>query len=296
MTASTPFVQALQSTDWLMAPPKVVAQLVKLLENERAHWQEISQIIETEPAIASRILKLVNSPLYGLQVPISSIPQALVFLGSIAVSSVAMAVSIFSRMMLKSQPEAAEQLQRFWWHSACTAFVAKALSRQIDPSVADQIFTAALLHDIGKLVMIQLALPQYRALEEQLAAGASERDAELELFGITHEEAGDILAQRWYFPETIRAVIRYHSTPEQAPRFQLQASIVRIADLLCELWGAGVGEGIHRLILTEEPAWRLLSERFPELSSMDIAAFTLNMENHFYDAATMLQMLIASEE
>ncbi len=295
MTQAGNFLQSVQNTDWLMAPPRIVARLMQLLENERAHWQEISQIIEAEPAIASRILKLVNSPFYGLQVPINSIPQALVFLGSVAVSSIAVAVGIFSRMMLKSRPEAAEQLQRFWWHSACTAFVAKALARQIDPGLADQIFTAALLHDIGKLLMIQLALPQYKELEQRLLLGETESEAEQAIFGTTHEEAGELLAQRWYFPDSIRTVIRYHSTPQEAPRFQTQVCVVRIADLLCELWDAGIGESIQRLLLSEEPAWCILTEKFPELSGMDIATFTLNMEHHFHDAAAMLQTLISSQ-
>lgn len=295
MMESLPFLERVQATDWLMAPPKVATQLSKFLESERAHWQEIAQLIEAEPAIAARILKLVNSPFYGLQVPVTSIPQALVFLGSIAVSSIAMAVVVFSRMMLKSQPEAVEQLQRFWWHSACTAFVAKALMRSLEPSLIEQAFTAGLLHDIGKLLMIQLALPQYRELEQRLAAGEAEHDAERALFGTTHEEAGALLAQRWHFPEVLQTVIRYHSQPQEAPEFQTQAAVVRIADLLCELWGAGIGEGIQRLILAEEPAWGLLASRFPEFSSMDVAAFTLNVEQHFYDAATMLQTLVSSE-
>lgn len=295
MREGTSFLDQVRATDWLITPPKVAMQLSKFLESERAHWQEIAQLIEAEPAIAARILKLVNSPFYGLQVPITSIPQALVFLGSIAVSSIAMAVVLFSRMMLKSQPEAVEQLQRFWWHSACTAFVAKALMRSLEPSFVEPAFTAGLLHDIGKLLMIQLALPQYQELEHRLAAGEPEQSAERSLFGTTHEEAGLLLAHHWHFPEVIQTVIRYHSQPQQAPEFSVQVAVVRIADLLCELWGAGIGERVQRLILTEEPAWHLLGARFPEFSSMDVAAFTLNMEQHFYDAATMLQTLVASE-
>lgn len=295
MEQQNSFLQTVATTDWLVAPPRVVAALLKFLESEHSHWQEITRIIESEPALASRILKLVNSPFYGLQVPITSIAQALVFLGSIAVTSVAMAVGIFSRMMLKSRPEAVEQLQRFWWHSACTAFVAKALARQLEPSLADQIFTAGLLHDIGKLLMIQLALEQYKELEGRLQAGETETAAEQAIFGTTHEEAGELLARRWHFPEVLQTVIRYHTHPEQAPRFQTQVCVVRIADLLCELWGAGIGEGIQRVLLTQEPAWQLLSQKFPELSSTDIAAFTLNMESHFHDAATMLQTLVATE-
>ncbi len=293
MTQPSTFLETVQNTEWLMAPPRVVTRLMELLQSDRAHWQEIAQTIETEPAIASRILKLVNSPFYGLQVPISSIPQALVFLGSVAVTSIAAAVGIFSRMMIKSQPEAAEQLQRFWWHSACTAFVAKALARQLDPSLADQIFTAALLHDIGKLLMIQLALPQYRELEQLLLLGEPESRAERTIFGTTHEEAGDLLAQRWHFPDPIRTVISYHSTPQETPRFHTHVCVVRIADLLCELWGASLGEGVHRLLLTEQPAWRILTEKFPHLSGIDVATFTLNMEQHFHDAAALLQTLVS---
>lgn len=295
MGHSEGFLHTVHNTDWLIAPPVIVERLIRLLEDEHAHWQEIARVIEAEPAIASRILKLVNSPFYGLPVSISSIQQALVFLGSTAVSSVAMAVGIFSRMMLKSQPEAVEQLQRFWWHSACTAFVAKGLARYVEPALIDQIFTAGLLHDIGKLVMIQVALPRYRELEHLLQDGQEEHAAERSLFGTTHEEVGDLIASRWRFPDNIRMAIRHHSAPEQAPRSQLQVSVVRIADLLCELWGAGVGEQAQRLLLTEEPAWRILASYAPELSKVDIAAFTLNMEQHFYDAATMLKNLVASE-
>lgn len=292
MTPLPNFLQTVQNTEWLIAPPRVVTRLMELLNSEHAHWQEVAQTIETEPAIASRILKLVNSPFYGLQVPISSIPQALVFLGSVAVTSIAAAVGIFSRMMLKSNPEAAGQLQRFWWHSACTAFVAKAFARQLDPSLADQIFTAALLHDIGKLLMIQLALPQYKELEQLLLLGEPELAAERAVFGTTHEEAGELLAERWHFPPPICTVIRYHSTPHEAPRFHTHVCVVRIADLLCELWGADLGEGIQRVLLTEQPAWHMLMEKFPELSGIDVATFTLNMEQHFHDAAALLQTLV----
>jgi len=284
--------QLIEDTDWLVSPPTVVEHINTLLKHEQVHWNEIARIVEREPAVAARILRVVNSPLYGLKVPVTSIPQALVYMGTLAVTSITTAVSIFSQLLAESQPEAVPYLERFWWHSTCTAFVARALAEQLERSLADQVFTAALLHDVGKLLMIQLALPQYRELEQQILSGAPEQEAERAIMGMTHEEAGHLLAQRWKLPEPLPSVIRFHSAPQMLQRFQTQAAVTRIADLLCEVWGAGIGEGISKVVLAEEPSWKLLAEKFPELEQIDLAAFTLNLEQRFREAATMLHAML----
>lgn len=140
--------------------------------------------------------------------------------------------------------------------------------------------------------MIQAALPQYQELERLLRNSQEEHAAKHPPLGTTHEEVGDLIASRWHFSNNTRTTIRYYPAPKQAPRSQLQASAVRIADLLRKLWKAGVGGQVQRL-LQVEAMWRILASHAPTPFRADTAAFTV--KQHLYDTAAMLKNLVVLE-
>lgn len=125
------FSHIARSTAWLVPPPVVTEQLVQLSRDECANWQEIARSIEADPAIGLRIQKLVSSSLYGLPVP-SSLQQALVLSDSTAASSVARGT--LSRMTLRSQLEAVDQLQPSWQGLTCTAFATELSTCYAEPA------------------------------------------------------------------------------------------------------------------------------------------------------------------
>lgn len=286
-------ISTLKETQEFATLPPVASRVLKLLDDDNVDVREIAAVIEADVSLTLKLLRVANSPLYASRNEIDSIHQAIITLGLNRLTNIVLGISIFSRFLLSSQKQAAELMEKFWWHSSCTGMVSKALSRKIGKNFKEIEFIGGLLHEIGKLAMLQIDTAKYsevvRLVEEE---GMLDSEAEKKVFEMSHEEVGAEIARLWRLPADLSNIITFHSEPALAPNSNDLIAVVRLADLFCEIWGAGFYEGIKALDIGREESWGILCDHYPELRELDLEVFTFELEEEFKKSAAFLNILV----
>jgi len=193
--------------------------------------KSLARRITQDQAIAARVLRVANSPFYGLQMRVSTIDDAIVVLGFSAVRSLVLAAAIITSLPASRCPGFNQD--RFWRHVLGTAVAAQALAKPL-VRPAEPLFIAGLLHDIGRLVMVALYPEHYTAIIDLAHEKDScLRDAEEALFGYDHAAVGAALAGRWNFPADIVDALAWHHAPERGTPGGL-AAIIHYADAISQ--------------------------------------------------------------
>jgi putative nucleotidyltransferase with HDIG domain len=283
----------LETQEFATLPP-VAARVLKLLENDNVDMRDISRVIEADAPLTLKLLRVANSPLYATRTEVNSIQQAIITLGLNRLTNIVLGVSIFSRFLISSQKDAAEFMEKFWWHSSCTGIVAKSLSSKINHYFKEAEFIGGLLHDIGKLAMLQFDSAKYKQCQEIVTERlVLDEEAEMEVFGVTHIDVGYEIAKLWKLPEELSTIILNHDHPSQAENHKELVAVVRFADMLCEIWGAGVNEGLLAVDFENEESWQVLCSSYPELKELDVEVFTFELEEDFKKSADFLNLIVA---
>lgn len=287
-------VQKLIETQEFATLPNVASRILGLLEDDNVDIRDISRVIETDPSLTLKLLRVANSPLYATRTEVTSIHQAIITLGLNRLTNIVLGVSIFSKFLMTSQKAVTELMEKFWWHASCTGMVAKSLATKINKFYKENEFIGGLLHDIGKLAMIQYDALTYLKVIDKVRNGATDVEAEFEFFGATHIEVGAEIAKLWKLPRELTNIITYHNNPESAPENNDLIAVVRLPDQLCEIWDAGFYEGIRILDIEHTEAWHVLTDKFEELKELDVEVFTMELEEDFRRSAAFLE-IIASD-
>jgi len=232
--------RAIRQAVRLATLPEVTARLLEVVENPDATATDIEGLIATDPVLSVRVLKVVNSPFYGLRAPVQSIAQATVMLGLNGIRNIAIAASL-ARLFRGGEFDASFSAQALWTNSMAVAAGARLIGERVGAD-GDELFLMGMLHDVGIMVALQ-AFPQTFGETLRAVAGSPElrfRDAERRILGVTHEELGLAICREWHFPETIQHAVGYHHDPEAAPCASRQpVAIVCLADHLAARAGVG---------------------------------------------------------
>ena len=214
--------------------PEVTTRIIQTVEDPRSSATKLHQIISHDPALVTRILKVVNSAFYGLPGQIGSIERAIVLLGLNAIKNIAVAASLgqLFRGVKLCEGYTAKDL---WTHCIAVGVAARELAKQMKLPIADEAFLAGLIHDTGMLVGLQVWPDKLREACE--AARKSERDfceVEREITGTDHQQLGQGLAELWKFPRSCQLVAGYHHRPTQlSDNNRMLVTLVYIADTMC---------------------------------------------------------------
>jgi len=183
--------------------PEIYLRVSEQLENENSSVQQIGDTVQNDPAITTRVLKMVNSAYYGLPNQVSSIAQAVSLLGRERLKHIL--IGSVLRGVFSSQDNPAFSMQEFWQHSIKTAIIARFLGqRMAQIAEPEAMFTAGLLHDIGKLLMIRKFPERMLAAEEYMILKRVDiLTAELSQLGLTHTSVGEALMQHWGLPQML---------------------------------------------------------------------------------------------
>jgi len=206
--------------------PEVVNKIVILLGQPNTPASEIAKLISYDPGLTSKVLRMVNSAAYGFQRQISSIQHGIMILGFTTVRGLVLSASImklFERenSSIKGMPKGLDH-QRFWQHSLGTAMAARQIGKALHMGDIDDVFSAAMLHDIGKIVLDVYFKKDYlQVLTEAkrhgvLPHGDAFLTLEENLLGINHTQIGVSLAQKWKLPSAITEAIAHHHAPQNA--------------------------------------------------------------------------------
>lgn len=213
--------------------PEVTTKIVAVVENPRSTAQDMHEIVKSDPVLATKILRVVNSAFYGLPSQISNLDRAIVMLGLSAVKNIALAASL-SRLFRPGSISPRFAARDLWAHSLAVGVCGKMLAEKAHiPS--EESFVAGLVHDVGLLVEYQLFPDKLRDAVSRCEGGDENfREVERATIGADHQAFGAALAQRWKFPPALRHAISHHHNPETLkPDLKRIATGVQVADVLC---------------------------------------------------------------
>jgi putative nucleotidyltransferase with HDIG domain len=239
----------IMDTRTLPTLPGVILRLNELSESRKASVQEMARIVTSDQALSARILRLANSPSYGFY-RVSTISNAMILLGVNVVKSLALSSSFFQIMEKDSVG--------LWEHSLGAGAAAGLIARKLALPEKEEISTAALLHDIGKVVISQ----KCREAEARIRSVVSEhrlfsREAEMEVLGTDHAEVGAWLAKCWFLPDKLSEPIAFHDDVGRAVDHRVKTAVVHVADVLIK--ASGFGDGGDSLVPQIQPeAWAVL--------------------------------------
>lgn len=239
---------AIREISHIATLPEVTLRIIELVEDPTSTAQDLHAVISNDPALSSRILKVVNSSFYGLPGQISSINRAIVMLGLNAVKNIAIAASL-AKLFRGGELTPTFSAKELWNHSNATAIGCKLLSDTMGMGLGDEAYLAGLIHDIGIMVEMQYDRSKLIDALDKTGAGpdgiptTSLLTTEETVFGANHEHFGQGLCSKWKFPAPFAAATGYHHHPLSAPAEQTKlVAVVHAADCL-----AGRIEGGFRL-------------------------------------------------
>jgi HD-like signal output (HDOD) protein len=227
---------AIKEISHIATLPEITLKIVELVEDPKSTAQDLHKIISTDPALCSRILKVVNSSFYGLPGQIGSINRAIVMLGLNAVKNIAIAASL-AKLFRGGDLTPRFSARSLWNHCNATAAGCKVLAEQLKLGLGDEAFLAGLIHDIG--MMVEMQFDRNRLIEVVEKIGLNESGVptvdmiavEDLAFGANHQDFGACLSQKWKFPKTFAQVAGYHHRPlDLAKEHRTLSCLVFVAD------------------------------------------------------------------
>lgn len=191
--------------------PKSVQRVVQLTSATNTSAKEIVQVIESDPVMTIKILKVINSPFYGMPHKVSSIQRAVIHLGLNTIKNLALGVAAMG--VLSPRNGADFDIHDFLLHSLTTAAICQLLANKLEiPQLeSSDFFVAGLLHDFGKIVFAEFYPKNFKlALEKSKQQNIALNKTELEFIGISHAQAGKLLAKKWALDEALIGAIDHH--------------------------------------------------------------------------------------
>ncbi len=213
---SNPAYQKLKDTHAFPSPPAVVLEILRLTGNDNASLSAISEVVESDPALAARTLRLINSPFAGLSRRIGSVSVAVVLLGMRTIKNLALSLSLLA----DSQKGrcAAFPYREFWSESLARAVAARRIAHHLRNFPPDEAFTVGLLAKIGRLGLATSRPKEYGCI--LASPGASDADGllclEREAFGLDQNELSAEMLADWRLPELICNAVRFQGAPDRA--------------------------------------------------------------------------------
>lgn len=213
--------------------PEITTRIVALVEDPKSTAQDMHEIVRNDPALATKVLKVVNSAFYGLPAQIANLDRAIVMLGLSAVKNIALAASL-SRLFKPGAISERFDARDLWTHSIAVGVCARMLA-DLTHSHVEETFVAGLVHDVGLLVEYQLFPEKLREITQRAEAGEEDFLAlEREVIGADHQAFGAALAAKWKFPPGLRAAISFHHDAESlAPELRRFVTVIQLADGIC---------------------------------------------------------------
>lgn len=214
--------------------PTVVSHVMQITADPDSSQKDLIKVITPDQSLTSTILKMSNSAFYGLMREVSTLQQALTILGFAEIRNLVLTKAVFNSFKTLKKNDKWD-IKEFWEHSFFCGLAAKIIGTELKVS-KNELFTAGLIHDLGKLV-IYMATPDdfFKIIEEAESTKVGTYLAEKNILGTTHDEVGIGLVKKWMFPEPLMAAVEFHHHPLDAKKHTDFSFIIHVADLLAHL-------------------------------------------------------------
>jgi HD-like signal output (HDOD) protein len=198
----------------LPALPGVVTKIHNLIQDDKADTKRLGELIGSDPAILAQVLKIANSAYYGLPKQVTNVQFAIAYLGRNEIYRVVLCLSVINTLAIDKKDE----LNEFWFHSFYTALCTKYLAKKFEPHLSlEELWSAAMLHDIGKLVYLKFFPDHYTALKAfSKEQGCLFSEAEKHFSLPSSAFLGTLLCDHWRLPDEIRQACESHTLEDFA--------------------------------------------------------------------------------
>lgn len=236
--------------------PTIYSSLLDAISNPRSTVQDVADIISKDQSSSIKLLKVVNSSIYGFKTRIDTVSQAIFLLGFNEVKNIVLSLSVF-QIFNSINSQSKFSVVDLWKHSIGVAVVSRLLGVTLGIKNVENYFLAGLMHDIGKLVFFKLFPDEYsKAVDDAFNSNIRIKDSEKKLFVIDHDILGDLLAEKWKLPISIRNSIKHHSSGSIDGKIEIQVACVHLANVITSLLELGnSGDDI-----VDEPNYNIWNE------------------------------------
>ena len=233
----------LRSIRHVPAFPMTIQKVTELLRNEDYSVQEVANVIKFDQAITANILRMCNSAYFGVRSRIGTLNDAVIYLGKDNIIR-AVQTSGVSRFFKKAAEGYVPRASDLWTHSVSVALMSQILFKRIYQQEQPVLYTAALLHDVGKVILGEYVHKSFDKIMGLVGQeGCSFLEAEEKLFGINHATIGGKIAEQWNFPEEISTAIGFHHRPDLLADHQaIFPWLIYLADQIGSMMGVGGGQ------------------------------------------------------
>ncbi len=226
--------------------PGAALKLLAVVDDAGVTVQQIEGILRQDPGLTANVLKLANSAYFGIPSKVGSVRQAVILLGLKRLIHMVIAActgAVLDRKVPGYDLPAGE----LWRHCLAVSVAAEALARVMRIPAAEEAFTAALLHDVGKVILGRFVQEGHDQIEQALARGLSFDAAESIVLGVDHAEVGAQVLSRWSLPDNVVNAVRWHHAPQKSETTDPMPDVVHAANELCRMAGIGAaGPARHR--------------------------------------------------
>ena len=222
--------------------PDTALKLMNVMGDPRSKLDDFVEAIKYDQAVTGQVLKLCNSSFFGLSRKVTSLNDAMLCLGTVKVLQLVMSVHT-NNMLSAEQKGYGLEPGVLWKHSVAVALASSLFAQRLRLPDANLVFTAGLLHDIGKVILNEYVAEDFAEIVRRVTDDrVSFVEAEHQVLGYSHEEVGGMIAERWKLPPAIVRCIRFHHVPSALDPPDALVDTVYLANCICLLLGIGLGE------------------------------------------------------
>jgi len=258
--------ELVQGVGGLVTLPDVFIRINKLVSDPNSNMEDIAKAVGQDPSFTIRLLRVANSSFYGFSSTIDTVPKAVAVIGTSQIRSLALATSVASTF--DGLPNTLVSMENFWEHSLYCALIARNLAKRARKCDPDAVFTAALLHDIGELVIFNRLPQQAKDVLLMVLDSADEMPvflAEQQVLGFDHGQVGGELARQWKLPPMLEECIEFHHHIQVAQRFPREVALVHIANILA-LMAEVQTSNLEDVAPIDSHAWEMIGLAADEVS------------------------------
>jgi len=231
-------VQKLEALRNIASIPKIIFEVSQVIKSDPGNSYKLSGVISKDQGLTTKVLSIANSPMYGLPRKVSSLEFAIMLMGTEELHQMVTAISLSDSFKFRSTDKF--NYMDYWKHSMLVGTAAKDIARRLGHGdLSGEAFLSGMLHDIGMQIIATSFAEEFNSILSSVSSGMIFLKAERETLGLTHQEIGKYLIQKWKLPENLADAIEFHHTPSQSEKNSVLASIVHLADSMTEEFKVG---------------------------------------------------------
>lgn len=218
--------------------PVVIMEVSRMLDNPSTSAADLGKVISKDQGMVAKILRIANSPLFGLPRKVSTIEFAIVILGFNQIKNIIIALAALESF--NSKDDKNWDKNKFWTHSVLTATVSKKIAEETGYRKSGEVFIAGLLHDLGISLIQRYFSREYEAITEIVAVEpVTYLEAEERVMALTHQDIGHYLVNKWNLPASLGEVVLNHHQPSNSVNYPEMTAIIHLADYMTQYFETG---------------------------------------------------------